>query len=241
MQSDATFNAETIPPNLRKLMDGIRQAFGLSADAVGAKGDLEHRRGYHRSRQFILESPFSANRTYSVTEPGNRDGDQDWICAVDVTLDHDRLVIVCRRLDHAVRAGRLEKVAEWYGNLGNDNRVDGFDNIVNALSSADPSHLWHVHMSFIRGRANEDHADVLAVLTGMDSDDMDPNTAVPVPANAPFPGYLGERKSLPAGELWHAIYYHVSGIEHSLDKLNQTMGKLTDAVIKLGNPPASGK
>jgi len=46
--------------------------------------------------------------------------------------------------------------------------VDGWDNISDRIASADSSHLTHLHMSFDRGRANEDHADVLAVLIGED-------------------------------------------------------------------------
>lgn len=241
MQQDKTFIAETLPPNLQKLIEDIRTAFKVPAANVGAKGDLDHRRGYHRSRRFLLSSQWSANRTYSVTEPGNDQGDDDWICAVDIKVPIAELISMCRRLDDAVRAGKLEKIAEWYGNRDGDTRVDGFDNIRNAVASSDPSHLWHAHLSFIRGRANEDHSDVLRILTGKE-DDMDPDTQVPVPKSAPFPGYLGKREQIPAGELWHATYYHVSGIENALRELNTNIAKLTAAITKPGagtSPPVA--
>lgn len=181
--SDRAWQRETVPPSLARLGERLREHFEVPAVNVGFKGDEDHRRGYHRSRQFLFESGYASNRRYSVTEHGNRPGDggdPTWVCAMDVTLPHDELVAACRRLDVAVRAGRLEKVAEWYGNTGGDNRVDGYDNIVNAISSSDPSHLWHLHLSFLRSRAGEDHSDVYAVLTGTaeEEDDMDAKSFV---------------------------------------------------------------
>lgn len=234
MQRDVAFVAETIPPNLQKLIEGLRDAFHVPAENIGAKGDLDHRRGYHRSRRFLLRSPFSVSQYYSVIEPGNLKGDEDWICAIDISLPEPQLIATCKRLDQAVRAGKLEKVAEWYGNTNGDNHVDGFDNIANAIASSDPSHLWHLHISLIRGRANEDHSDLLAILTGKD-DDMEPDTPVPVPKKVPFSNtdYLKGMSAMPAGELWHGIYYHVNGIENALKALNTTLSKLTGVVTTM--------
>lgn len=176
--SDRAWVHETVPASLVQLGERLRVFFGVPVGNVGFKGDTEHRRGYHRSREFLLNSAYATNRRYSTAEPGNTGGDGSWVCAMDLSLPHDVLVAVCRRLDLAVRGGRLEKVAEWYGNTGGDNRVDGYDNIANAVASSDPSHLWHVHCSFLRSRAGEDHSDVYAVLTGEDDDDMDAKTFV---------------------------------------------------------------
>lgn len=235
MQRDAAYIAETVPPNLQKLIEDLREAFHVPAINIGAKGDLEHRRGYHRSRRFLETSQFSGNRIYSVSEPGNDKGDPNWICAIDISLPEPQLIAMCKRLDRAVRAGTLDKVAEWYGNIDGNRRADGYNNIENVLATSDSSHLWHAHLGLIRGRANEDHSDLLRILTGKD-DDMEPDTPVPVPKNKPFPGYLGERDQIPAGELWHAIYYHVTGIENALKALNTTLGKLTGVVDKINVP-----
>lgn len=138
---------------------------------VGIRGDNDHLRGYHRSRRWIQTSVYCTNRTYSVSRtPGDQSGgDSNWACAMDLGgIAQADLHGVCRRLDAAVRAGRLEKITEWYGSFGDDDRVDGYDNISNRLATADSSHLWHLHMSFDRGRANEDHSDVAAVLIGDD-------------------------------------------------------------------------
>jgi hypothetical protein len=162
--------AEYIPPTLRILCERLQAHYGLGWSHIGCKGDENHLRGYHRSRAWILNSRYCTNRTYSVSRtPGDRaGGDPNWLCAVDATLPRAELLAACKRLDAAVRGGRLEKVVEWYGNTDGDGRVDGFDNIANAIASSDSSHLWHLHMSFDRGRANEDHSDLFAIITGED-------------------------------------------------------------------------
>lgn len=171
LADEAAWRDEIAAPALRTLRDRLRAHF-LGAQ-VDVRGDNNHLSGYHRSRRWIKESIYCENHTYSVSRTvGDRSGgDSNWSCAVDFGgVAQDVLYAVCKRLDAAVRAGRLEKITEWYGNLGDDGRVDGWDNISNRLASADSSHLYHLHMSFDRGRANEDHSDVFDVLTGRDSE-----------------------------------------------------------------------
>lgn len=170
LQSEPEYNRETTPGALAVLGVALRQHFKLPANAIGFKGDTEHLYGYHRSRAWVKASRFCTNTTYSVSEtPGNRKGgESNWVCAIDVTLPTKDLLAVCKRLDAASRAGTMEKVTEWYGNKDGNQQVDGWDNIRNEVASSDDSHLWHLHMSFDRGRANEDHTDVLNILTGAD-------------------------------------------------------------------------
>jgi hypothetical protein len=168
---DFRYQTETIPPSLQVLGSRLAAFYGVSPNNVGMKGDPEHRGGYHRSRRFLTGSPYSRDRRYSVVEPGNQGGSPDWICAIDITLSHDKLLTLCQRLDKAVRSGRFEKVAEWYGNDDGDNKVDGWDNIRNQVASSDSSHLWHVHIGFIRSRAGDDHSDLYDALTGNEKDD----------------------------------------------------------------------
>jgi hypothetical protein len=210
ISQDPRWARETVPPSLKALCGRLCSFFGIPAGHVGTKGNSAHCSGYHRSRDFLLHSPFSENRTYSVTEPGNGGGSGDWVCAFDISLPEAALIAMCKRLDQAVRAGRLEKVAEWYGNDDGDNRVDGYDNIRNRVSSSDPSHLWHAHVSIIRSRANDNHDDIYDVLTG-GADDMEPTTKVPIPSG--IPKYLGAVTEPTAGWLWHAIYLHLTGLE----------------------------
>jgi len=168
-QEDAWID-EYEPQGLRNLADALRSS--VPGAQVWISGDNEHLRGYHRSRRWIKESIYCTNRSYSVTRTAGdvSGGDSNWVSAMDISVDQNTLHAMCRRLDEACRAGRLEKITEWYGNLGGDSTVDGWDNISNVPRSADSSHLTHLHLSFDRGRANDDHSDLLAVLTG---DDMD--------------------------------------------------------------------
>lgn len=178
LDNEAAWRDEIAAPALARLADGLRREW--PGAQIGIRGDNRHLAGYHRSRRWIRESRFCTNDTYSVSRTaGDRSGgDPNWSCAVDLGLTQSELHAVCRRLDEAVRAGRLEKITEWYGTFGDDLRVDGWDNIANRLASADSSHLTHLHMSFDRGRANEDHTDLLAILTGEDMDTvLDHNTA----------------------------------------------------------------
>jgi len=168
LQAETYWVAEFQPPSIASLCQRLRVFFKVGSNAIGSKGDNNHLRGYHRSYAWVRNSAWSSNRTYSVTETaGNRNpGDVNWLCAVDMTVPADQLIPMCHRLDIAVRAGKLEKITEWYGNDDGDNRVDGYNNVANVVASSDDSHLWHLHLSFDRGRANENHDDLYAVLTG---------------------------------------------------------------------------
>lgn len=169
LDNEAAWRAEFAAPALQELGDRLRLHW--PGAEIGIRGNNVHLRGYHRSRRWIKESRFCENHSYSVSRtPGDKTGgDSNWACAMDFGgISQSELHAVCKRLDAAVRAGRLEKITEWYGNFGGDDRVDGWDNISNRVASSDSSHLTHLHMSFDRGRANEDHSDVLAVLIGED-------------------------------------------------------------------------
>lgn len=167
LDNEEAWRDEIEPPALQALKAGIKR--WRPGAGVGIKGDNNHLNGYHRSRRWISTSIWCTNRTYSVSRTsGDRSGgDANWCTAMDIWgIAQSDLHAMCKRLDAAVRAGRLEKITEWYGNFGGDTRVDGWDNIADRLASSDSSHLFHLHMSFDRGRADEDHSDVLAVLIG---------------------------------------------------------------------------
>lgn len=170
LQSEAAWRSEFTPPALIALGARLSAFFRIPALAIGTRGNTAHLSGYHRSRRWVRTSAYCVSRTYSVSRTaGDRTGgSDDAVSAMDMTLPTAQLLAACQRLDVAVRAGRLEKITEWYGNRDGDQRVDGYDNISNRVASSDPSHVWHVHMSFDRGRVDEDHTDVYEVLTGED-------------------------------------------------------------------------
>lgn len=175
MRTDPYYIAEYVPTGLALLRAKLLKEFGLSPEKIGIKGYwVTHKRGHHRSRNFIRFSPYCTDRSYSVSASVNQGGDGNWLAGMDISIDTPRLIMMCKRLDAAVRAGNLEKITEWYGNDDGDNYVDGYDNIANLPATSDSSHLWHLHLSFARSRANDDHTDVFNVLTGK---------AVPVPVS----------------------------------------------------------
>lgn len=188
LDNEAAWRAEFAAPALQALSDRLRRHW--PGAEIGIRGDNKHLSGYHRSRRWIKESSFCTNRSYSVsrTSGDKSGGDPNWACAIDFGgIPQSELHAVCKRLDAAVRAGRLEKITEWYGNFGDDGRVDGYDNISNRLASSDSSHLTHLHMSFDRGRANEDHSDLLAIMIGDDMSWQENLTAGPDGNFATFP------------------------------------------------------
>jgi len=181
--TEACYRAEITPPELSYLARNLRNHFELDASDVGTRGDSNHLRGYHRSRRWIGESKYCTDNAYSVVENNaNRyNGNPNWVSALDLSLPSRLLLPACQRLDIAVRSGRLEKVAEWYGNKDGDSRVDGYNNIYNRVATASDSHLWHVHISFLRSHANDNHADLFSVLTGVGWDAAD----WPIPTKPP--------------------------------------------------------
>lgn len=195
LEREVWWGREFQPPSLKTLCERLRIFYKVSANALGSKGDNNHLRGYHRSRNWIKNSVFCTNRTYSVSRtPGDRSGGNgDWLAAVDATIPRAQLLATCQRLDQAVRAGHLEKITEWYGNRDGDTRVDGYDNIANAVATSDSSHLWHLHMSFDRGHVGDNHDDLYEILTG-DTMPITPEDAARVIASDVAPG--DERLSL---------------------------------------------
>jgi hypothetical protein len=200
---------EFAPPSLAALGQGVRAALGLTATAIGIKGDQFHLSGYHRSRRWILTDPASEDGSgdYSVTHPLDQGGDQNWLAGLDITPKSvEQMIAVSMRLDAAMRADLLPNVREFYGNTNGDRIVDGWDDLTHRAATSDDSHLWHVHISFYRSRAGNDHTDVLRVITGADlEEDMsfeDTDRELLVRLNHGLDGLLGNLPRLQPGSSW---------------------------------------
>lgn len=204
LQAEAAWRAEFTPVALMNLGTRLAAYFRIPPSAVGTRGNTSHLSGYHRSRRWVKTSAYCVSRTYSVSRTaGDRSGgSDDAVSGMDVTLPTTQLLPACQRLDIAVRAGRLEKITEWYGNVDGDQQVDGYDNISNRVASSDSSHLWHLHMSFDRGRVDEDHTDVFRVLTGEREDDEDMAIAYNTPAGYFLSNGVNRRPVLARGEVF---------------------------------------
>lgn len=162
----SAWDDEYTPPALRTLADSVRQYFGLPWAAIGLKGDESHTYGYHRSRRWIMEDGQGSD-DYSVQLAKDQGGDANWICALDTSLDPDRMHTTTARLMDALKAKdpRVASVREVFGTLDSRN-VTGWDASDDSYTTADDSHLWHVHISLYRSMANNDHSGILSVIKG---------------------------------------------------------------------------
>jgi hypothetical protein len=136
---------------------------------AGIVGDAEHVYGYHRARAVLPASD------YSVQLWADRRG-PDWAAsALDIkppdVAHQSRLT---RRLRRATlsRDPRLCRVVrEWYGSE-DGLKVTGYDLATMMPATASVSHLWHIHISFLRAFVERPDlldpvADVLAGRPGL--------------------------------------------------------------------------
>lgn len=174
LQAESWWNQEIITDELKWLGGELRTSLGVGADAIGTKGNNVHLNGSHRSQDWITNSRYCTNRSYTV-QSALTALQRRYIAALDVTPKSNAdMLAISQRIDRATRAGELEEVIAWYGNTNNDQRVDGWDNIRNAVATSDSSHLWHLHIGFDRRVLTDMNVmrRVLAVLTGTGGDDM---------------------------------------------------------------------
>lgn len=175
LQAERWYNEELVTPEYAALHVRLRKALGVPAANVGSKGDNKHLNGGHRSQAWIENSRYCTNRTYA-TEPGLTAEEKRWLSASDITPNtREQMLRISQNIDKVTRAGQLEEVVEWFGNTNDDTRVDGWDNIRNAVATSDSSHLWHLHMRLKRKVLRD--ASVMdrvfnAVINGEGDDDM---------------------------------------------------------------------
>ncbi len=145
LQAERWYNEELATPEMRAFGTRLCTALGVPAANFGSKGDNAHLNGGHRSQAWIENSRYCTNRTYAV-EPGLSAEEKRWLSAFDITpKTRAQMLQISQNLDRVVRSGALEEVVEWFGNTNDDQRVDGWNNIANAVATSDASHLWHLH------------------------------------------------------------------------------------------------
>jgi hypothetical protein len=175
--SDPAYIAEITPASIAAMERPLCSAFGVGLYAFGAKGNTVHLSGYHRSRQWILNSSDSryGSSDYSVTRTLDQSGDWRWVSAFDFTPgawgtdeNRRRMRLITSRVYVAAvaRDPRLSSLREFAGTL--DGRtVVTFNCADGSLKSPfDSSHLDHVHGSFWRSRAATDHTGIVEVMLG---------------------------------------------------------------------------
>jgi hypothetical protein len=169
--NDPRILAEWSPGTISAVGQALRSHYGTSADSVGIKGNNVHNSGFHRSENWIRNSPDSRDhdQDYSLAGSLNVSADRNAVCALDFTPGNTaRMIELTTRMRNAAlaRDPRLANVFEFAGTLDGNNVVTFRCSDGAARSPFDSSHLWHCHMSFYRARALNNHDGVRAVLLG---------------------------------------------------------------------------
>lgn len=179
--ADPYYRAETVPPSINALGRRLCAGFSRPPAAFGAKGNLVHYSGYHRSRRWILSSRDSRHGAsdYSVRQQLDQGGDDNWVCAFDFTpgewgskRNRELMAVITRRVYEAAkrRDPRLAALREFAGTL--DGRTVATFNCADGSTKSpfDASHLDHVHGSFWRSRSAQDHTGIAEIIMGEDDD-----------------------------------------------------------------------
>lgn len=175
--TDVRYLAEIEPAAIKTMAGPLCAAYGVGLTAFGCKGNLVHSSGYHRSYNWIVDSPDSRYRLddYSVRQSLDTSGDRNVCSAFDFvpgpwgTADNrQRMREITGRVLAAAKARdpRLAALREFAGTLDGRNVVT-FNCADGGLKSPfDSSHLDHVHGSFWRSRAGRDHGGIVEIMLG---------------------------------------------------------------------------
>jgi len=134
-------------------------------------GIYANKPGYHNKRDNLPSSDYSV-REFSV----DRLGPGDKASAIDMTSRSAQggdYTVIKKYSNRLFKAGqnrdpRMDGWREFFGQTDDDGGVEGWDFSKKTTSTADKSHLWHIHMSehrgFITSTVNKEAA--LSVLKG---------------------------------------------------------------------------
>jgi len=155
LEQEPWWGREIVTPETKAFGVELCRATGRPANAFGTKGDNLHMTGAHRSQEWILNSRFCGDRVYTI-QAGLSTEQARHIAGIDFTPGSDaEMIAQCQRIYNAMRRGELDEVVEFYGNINGDRRVDGWHNVRDRDISADPSHLWHWHLTINRLRMRD--------------------------------------------------------------------------------------
>jgi hypothetical protein len=171
LAAEQVWRDEINAPAHAALNNGLRAHYKLTASECGSKGDNNHLRGRHRSRNWDLTSIYCTNRAYATTDARDKAGDGNWLRATDIGISGPVHWEAAHRLDDAVRAGRLPCIAEWFGTFDGKTVVGWYQG---HPSASDESHLYHMHVGLWTAYCNSAaQLELLyAVITGTEEDDM---------------------------------------------------------------------
>lgn len=176
LRSEPYWDHEIVTTELDRLGDELCRRTGRPRVAFGSKGNEAHTRGAHRSQEWILNSRFCTNQTYTV-QTGLTALQARHVAGADftpgdwgTTSNRQLMVEQTNRLVSALKAGTLPGVREVIGTLDGrtvvGTRADG------STFGSDDSHLEHWHLTLDRRRCADRAVmeRIVAVALGEDDD-----------------------------------------------------------------------
>jgi hypothetical protein len=127
--------------------------------------------GYHNYRDALPKTDYSVQLAADKLGPGNM------AAGIDLTFPDaqaGRYATIVKYADRLLRSGldpndpRGNYLREFYGQADSDIQVEGWDFVYLRYVTSDSSHLWHLHLSFLRQFLNDLNAfkAVLSILRG---------------------------------------------------------------------------
>jgi hypothetical protein len=154
LRAEPWWDREIVTDEVRWLGAELCRRTGRPADAFGCKGNEAHLSGSHRSQEWLTNSRYCTNRT-GTGQAGLTALQSRYCAGIDFTPGSAaEMVAQCRRIYDAMRAGQLDEVRWFYGNLDGDRVVDGWNNVLDRVTTSDSSHLWHWHLGVDRRLMN---------------------------------------------------------------------------------------
>lgn len=202
LESEPWWGREITTSPMTGLGLSLRAAYGTGAASYGMKGNNKHLSGSHRSQEWIKNSAYCSNRSYTV-QSGLTTEQARYIAGFDFTPgawgtadNRQKMIVLTRRLTDAMKAGRLPQLRQVFGTLDGVT-VYGWDNPTQRRITADDSHLDHIHGGMDRRLANDNDA-VAGIGAVMLGDDMSTEDVTAGIKNAEYAA--AKRTALPGTE-----------------------------------------
>jgi hypothetical protein len=179
--SDPRYIAEWVPSTISQIGTALRAHYGTGPNSFGAKGNTVHYSGFHRSENWIRNSPDSRYGVNDGSIKGslNISQDRNAVSAFDFTPGswgtHENrtlMVEITKRVHEAAKAndGRLRDLYEFAGTLDGSTVVTFYAHGGGFKTPFDRSHLDHVHGSIYRSRQLNSHQGIIGVMLGEGAD-----------------------------------------------------------------------
>lgn len=159
------------PAHISPEMWRFWEEFKKIEPTVKLGGIYANKPGYHNYRDALPSWDYSRRLKDDLYGPGQM------AAAIDLTFpdaqagDYKTIRKYSTRLLNSgkdLKDMRGNYLREFYGNVNGDTRVDGWDFQYVGPATSDNSHLWHIHLSFIRKHLNNRVAfdAILSILRG---------------------------------------------------------------------------